>query len=282
MSAIAFHPPYDADGLLAFFSARAIPQVEWVEAGLYRRVMRLRHAGTEHLGWLEVRVEASELSLTLSESLQEVQPHLLQAVARVFDVNARPEAVGAVLGDLAADCPGLRLPGTFDPFELCVRAVLGQQITVKAARTLAQRLVRRFGHPVQTPFADLNLAFPSASTLAACAYNELAELGIIARRSQAIIALAQAFADDTLDFTGPIAPLLERLQAIPGIGPWTANYIVMRSCSDPDRWLPKDIVLLKALKLPRTEAGHKQAQSIATQWAPWRSYAVLHHWRKCA
>ena len=281
MPSLAFHPPYDADGLLAFFAARAIPQVEWIEAGLYRRVIRLQHEGTEHLGWLEVKTTSSELHITLSESLQVVQAQLLESVARVFDVNARPEAVLAVLGELAADCPGLRLPGTFDPFELCVRAVLGQQITVKAARTLAQRLVQRFGQTIQTPFSELNLAFPSASTLASCAYSELAELGIIARRSQAIIAIAQAFANGTLDFTGPREPLLERLQAIPGIGPWTANYMVMRGCSDPDRWLPKDIVLLNALNLPRTEAGHKQAQHIATQWAPWRSYAVLHHWRRC-
>lgn len=279
MHSLPFETPYDAPGLLAFFASRAIPQVESIQDGVYRRVVRLEMDATEHIGWIDVRHTPTELRFTMSESLAEVSQAVTHKVARVFDLQAQPQVINAALGDLARDCPGLRLPGAFDPFEISVRAVLGQQITVKAARTLAQRLVQRFGQTVKTPFAELDRAFPSANTLARAPASALGELGIISRRSSAIIELAGAFANHELNFEGPPDALVDRLCAISGIGPWTANYIVMRGCSHPDRWLPNDVVLLKALNLPRTAQGHQEAERLAQAWAPWRSYAVLHCWR---
>ena len=281
MQSLPFETPYDAPGLLAFFASRAIPQAESIQEGVYRRVVRLQMDATEHIGWIEVRHTPTELLLTMSDALADVSHAVTQMVGRVFDVHAQPQVINNALGDLASDCPGLRLPGAFDPFEISVRAVLGQQITVKAARTLAQRLVQRFGQTVPTPFAELDRAFPSANTLARAPASALGELGIISRRSQAIIELARAFAHDAWDFEGPPDVLVDRLCGIAGIGPWTANYIVMRGCSHPDRWLPKDVVLLKALNLPKTAQGHQEAERLAQAWAPWRSYAVLHCWRQC-
>lgn len=280
MQSLPFETPYDAPGLLAFFASRAIPQVESIQEDVYRRVVRLQIDATEHIGWIEVRHTSTALHLTMSDALADVSHAVMQRVGRVFDVHAQPQVINSALGDLASDCPGLRLPGAFDSFEISVRAVLGQQITVKAARTLAQRLVQRFGQKVHTPFAELDRAFPSAITLAHAPASALGEMGIISRRSQAIIELARIFANDELDFEGNPEGLVDRLCAISGIGPWTANYIVMRGCSHPDRWLPKDVVLLKALNLPKTSAGHQAAERVAQAWAPWRSYAVLHCWQQ--
>ena len=282
MQRLSFESPYDASGLLAFFATRAIPQVESIHEAMYRRVVRLHLHATEHIGWIEVKHTPQELQVTMGESLLEVSELVTDKVTQVFDVHAQPQQINTALGELSNDYPGLRLPGAFDPFEISVRAVLGQQITVKAARTLAQRLVMRFGQAVHTPFAELDRAFPSAELIANCQASELGELGIISRRSLAIIELARAFTAGDLNFAGDPDALVDQLCAIPGIGPWTANYIVMRACAHPDRWLPKDVVLLKALNLPKTTQGHRDAEHLAKAWAPWRSYAVLHCWRKCA
>lgn len=280
MHSLRVTPPYDFEGMLAFFAARAIPRVESIEDGVYRRVLRWGPA--QDLGWIEVRHAADAIEWRMSESLQHHREALMNKVAQVLDVQAQPAQINAVLKDLALDCLGLRLPGTFDPFEISVRAVLGQQITVKAARTLAQRLVQRFGSPIDTPFAELDRAFPSAHDMAGCKPSDFGELGIIARRSLAIVELARLFAHRALSVDDDPEDWVEQLCAIPGIGPWTANYIVMRACSHPDRWLAQDVVLLKALNLPKTQAGYRAAQAVAQQWAPWRSYAVLHLWRRSA
>jgi AraC family transcriptional regulator, regulatory protein of adaptative response / DNA-3-methyladenine glycosylase II len=187
--------------------------------------------------------------------------------------------VQSVLADLPGD-EGLRLPGSLDGFELAVRAVLGQQVTVAGARTLASRFVQRFGTEVLTPWPDINRAFPSPESLANVPIERIAELGIIRSRAGAILALAQAWPDLLPCLASPQTAdaLIARLVALPGIGPWTASYIAMRALSWPDIFLPNDVALLKAMKQLFNTQNQREADAVAQRWQPWRSYAVLHLW----
>jgi AraC family transcriptional regulator of adaptative response / DNA-3-methyladenine glycosylase II len=179
----------------------------------------------------------------------------------------------------------VRLPGAFDGFELAVRAVLGQQVTVKAARTLATRFVAAQGEAIASdvapPFDGLNYAFPTASKVAQLTQDDIAKHGIVSARANAIIAIAQKVVSGELDLS-PNASLEAAsvaLQSIKGIGPWTAHYIAMRALSWPDAFPPQDVALLNALDLPNTAKGQREADAIAEAWRPWRSYAVMHLWR---
>ena len=177
---------------------------------------------------------------------------------------------------------GLRVPGTVDGFELAVRAVLGQQITVAAARTLCRRLAERFGEPLATPHAGLSRLFPSAQTLAAAPGDALGALGIVKQRQVAIQALAQAVDSQglRLDASAELGPTLAALQALPGIGDWTAQYIAMRALAWPDAFPAGDIALQKALGVRRALQPAKAALAVARAWQPWRSYAVIRAWAK--
>jgi AraC family transcriptional regulator of adaptative response / DNA-3-methyladenine glycosylase II len=158
-----------------------------------------------------------------------------------------------------------------------VRGILGQQITVRAARTLASRVAQRFGAPLDTPFAGVVRVFPDAATLAECEPGEIAALGIVAQRARAIVAFARALAQGTL----PLAPgadseqAIERLRALPGVGAWTAHYIAMRALHWPDAFPPGDVGVLRALGVERAAAAEAHAQA----WRPWRAYAVMHLWK---
>jgi AraC family transcriptional regulator, regulatory protein of adaptative response / DNA-3-methyladenine glycosylase II len=200
-------------------------------------------------------------------------------------LHADPVEISAALGTLAKNANGVRLPGAFDGFELAVRAVLGQQVTVKAARTLATRFVAVHGEAIAfdiaPPFDDLHHAFPTAAKVAALTQDDIAKLGIVSARANAIIAIAQKVANGELDLS-PNASLeaaSESLQSIKGIGPWTAHYIAMRALSWPDAFPPQDVALLNALDLPNTARGQREADAMAEAWRPWRSYAVMHLWR---
>ena len=283
---LAYRPPYDWAHLLAFFAKRAIPGVEDVTATTYRRVVRFaptQGGAAAVTGWIEVdhRPERHALRLRLPDTLAVALQPLLVRCKRVFDTAAEPDLIAAALGPLAADAPGVRLPGAFDGFELALRAILGQQVTVQAARTLATRFVDAFGEAAATPFAALSRAFPQPARVARLARDDIARLGIVGARADAMIALARAVDDGTLTLVEGADPeaTVRALCAVRGIGPWTAHYIAMRALAWPDAWPPKDVALLNALALANTGAGQRTADALAAAWRPWRSYAVLHLWR---
>jgi AraC family transcriptional regulator, regulatory protein of adaptative response / DNA-3-methyladenine glycosylase II len=282
---LPYRPPYDWARLLAFFEMRAIPGVESVAGGVYRRVIRIDgDAYNTKADWLEVShlPKRNALQLRFSSKLASSTQAVLSRTKQVFDVAADPQEIALALGDLAAGAHGLRLPGAFDGFELAMRAILGQQVTVKAARTLATRFVDAFGAPIATPFVDLTRTFPLASKVATLTRDDIGRLGIVGARAEAMIAIAGAVASKALVLTGGAEPMqaIASLCAIKGIGPWTAHYIAMRALAWPDAWPPQDVALLNAMNLPNTAKGQREADVIAEAWRPWRSYAVLHTWRK--
>lgn len=278
---LPYRPPYAWEPLLAFLAARAIPGVEAVADGTYLRTVRFGEAD----GWLAVRPApgASDASLELSLHLApgaELGLHLLDTVERVrmqFDLEADPLRIAAQLGQdprlapLLARCPGLRVPGGFNGFELAVRAILGQQVSVKGATTLSGRLVQHFGRPLSQlgprP-AQLTHLFPTPDALAAA---ELTQIGIPKARAAALRGLAQAVASGALvlSSSAEVAPTVTQLLALPGVGPWTAQYIAMRVLRDPDAFPATDLVLRRLLR-----GGEPDAEP----WRPWRAYAALYLW----
>jgi AraC family transcriptional regulator of adaptative response / DNA-3-methyladenine glycosylase II len=287
---LAFRPPYAVQALLQFLADRAIPGVEVVDLDQQRisRSLRLLHRGQILRGHLVVQfdAQASQLRLSPSASLWPASASLLPLVRRWLDLDAEPSGIDARMGALATAEPGLRLPGCVDRFELAVRAVLGQQVTVAAARTLAARLVQRFGEalvePAQAP--GLNRLFPSPASLADLEPSQIAELGIIRQRAQALIALAEAW--PRLRFAlgqGEVDEARKELLALPGIGPWTADYMLMRGWSWPDAFPTGDIVLRRALSPdPAQPLTAAQTLAAAEPYRPYRSYAVLRLWRNAA
>ena len=202
----------------------------------------------------------------------------------MLDLDADPAAINAVLHASFPNGDGLRVPGAFDGFELAVRAVLGQQITVAAARTLGQRLVERLGEPIDTPWPQLNRLFPTAATLAVADGDTLGQLGIVRQRQAAIVALARAVDSGGLalhagaDVTSTTAALC----ALPGIGDWTAQYIAMRVLRWPDAFPAGDVALHKALGVQGQKSPARAATAASEPWRPWRSYAVLRAWAALA
>jgi AraC family transcriptional regulator, regulatory protein of adaptative response / DNA-3-methyladenine glycosylase II len=276
---LAFRPPLDWRALIDFFAARTIAGVDDVSGDAYRRTLRISVRGAEHMGWIEVRPVACKhtVQVAVAASFANVLPAVLARTKRVFDLACDPGQVQAALGDLAAANPGLRLPGAFDAFELAVRAVLGQQITVRAARTLAGRFAERFGTPIDTPFDGLTRLFPAPATVATLPYGDIAALGIIATRAKTILALAQGFASGTvvLEPGGDADASIERLRALPGIGDWTAQYMAMRALAWPDAFPHTDYGVMKALG----EKNPRCVLAMAEAWRPWRAYAVMHLWQ---
>jgi AraC family transcriptional regulator of adaptative response / DNA-3-methyladenine glycosylase II len=280
--------PFDFDALLNFLSARAIDGVENVDHRVYRRTLRYTLAdGKSVAGWIEVKPAAvapaparanapAGVEARIDARLSPAIARALAACKHAFDLDCRPDEVALSLGELARDHPGLRLPGAFDGFELGVRAILGQQITVKAARTLAARFVAAFGDPIDTPFAAVTRLFPTPSTAAALTPADIAPLGIVAQRARAIVALAQAVQRGLVLAPGAeVEATIAALRGIGGIGAWTAHYIAMRALHWPDAFPPGDVALLKALGESRPAPATRRAEA----WRPWRSYAVMHLWK---
>ena len=272
---LAYRPPYDWDAMLAFLARRAIAGVEAVEGNAYLRTVRLKSA----VGWIRVfpSKRRHALRVEVSASLAKTLPALLSRIKHLFDLACHPDEIAAVLGPLAADHPGLRLPGAIDGFEVAVRAILGQQVTVRAASTIAGRFAAAFGTPVATPYAALNALFPTPETVAALEPADIARHGIIAARARAIAALARAVASGKLilepaaDVEATVAALAE----LPGVGPWTAQYIAMRALAWPDAFPHPDVAVLKALREKRAGRALERAEA----WRPWRAYAVIHLWK---
>jgi len=283
---LGYRPPYRFEEMLDFLALRAIPGVECVRDGAYLRTLRLPGPDGPVLGWLQVRHDENRhrLDVTLSPSLLPVVPEALARVRHLFDLGCQPEAVLAGLQSMNALRPGLavagrRVPGCIEPFEMAVRAVLGQQITVKAARTLAARVTEAFGTAVDTGVDGLSHVFPTPAEILALEgliEGHLGPLGVIGSRARTIRALAGALSNGTLDLSAEADPetQMTRLLALPGIGSWTAQYIAMRALGWPDAFLETDAGVKKALA-PRTA---KEMLQLAEAWRPWRSYAVLNLW----
>jgi len=276
---LAYRPPYDWDAMRDFLARRAVAGVESVEGRRYLRTVRIERAGKAVTGWIAVAPSRKPraLSVTASASLAGVLPAVLGRAKHLFDLACHPDDIAAGLGPLAEAHPGLRLPGAFDGFEIAVRAILGQQVTVKAASVIAGRFVARFGEPVETPHAALTRLFPAPERIAALDPSEVAATGIIAARARAIVALAAELAAGhlTLDPSAEVDATLAALEEIPGIGPWTAQYIAMRALAWPDAFPHPDVAVLKAMK----ETHARSAARLAERWRPWRAYAVLHLWK---
>jgi AraC family transcriptional regulator of adaptative response / DNA-3-methyladenine glycosylase II len=278
---LAYRPPLDWAHLTGFLAARSVAGVEQVEKQTYRRTLCIDDGPVQtrqHLGWIEVRCHKTKsvLSVRVAASLGKVLPQVLARVKRVFDLACQPQDIVAALGAWARPHAGLRLPGAFDGFELAVRAVLGQQITVRAATTLAGRFAGAFGATVASPYPALQRAFPSAHAIAECSIDDIARLGIIATRARTIRALAQGIATGqlTLAPTVNVDETLTTLKAMPGIGDWTAQYIAMRALAWPDAFPHTDYGVMKAMN----ETNTKRVLARAEAWRPWRAYAVMHLW----
>ena len=290
---LGYRPPYDVAAMLAFMETRRINTVETIEinaiesiaARAYRycarRTFSIEIAGKKHIGWLQMRFDETrhQLVLTVSDSLRAALPVVIRRVRAAFDLDADPAAINAALH---ADFPtgdGLRVPGALDGFELAVRAVLGQQITVAGARTLAQRLVDQFGEPIATPWPELTRLFPSPAALAAATSDEMGQLGIVRQRQAAIVGLAKAVTSGLqLQGGADVAATVEALKAISGIGDWTAQYIAMRALRWPDAFPSGDVALHKILGVQGLKAPARLAETASQPWKPWRSYAVIRTW----
>ena len=197
-------------------------------------------------------------------------------VKRLFDLDADPAAIATSLGPLAAQRPGLRVPGAVDGFELAVRAILGQQVSVRAASTLASRLAAGFGEPLETPYPLLCRLTPTAERIAAATLEDLTRLGLTGARAASLLALARAVAEDGLSLEpgGDVEAKMAFLKALPGVGEWTAQYIAMRALRWPDAFPASDLVLMRALGA----AKPADALAAAEAWRPWRAYAAMHLW----
>jgi AraC family transcriptional regulator of adaptative response / DNA-3-methyladenine glycosylase II len=272
---VAYRPPLDWEALLAFLAARAVRGVEAVNGHRYLRTV----AFGKRRGWIAVEPSQKKqaLRVELSASLIPAILPTLARVKRLFDLAAEPRQIAAHLGRLAATRPGLRVPGAFDGFELAVRAILGQQISVKAATTLAGRFAAAFGEPIETPFETLTHLSPTAARLAAASPSEIVLLGIVAGRASSVLALAKTVAAGTTVLEPGVDPgaTMARLKELPGIGQWTAQYVAMRALAWPDAFPHTDLGIRKALG----ENNSKRVLQLAEAWRPWRAYATMHLWR---
>ncbi|MBT9594583.1 MAG: helix-turn-helix domain-containing protein [Vitreoscilla sp.] len=276
---LPWRPPYDAQAMLAFLSARPLPGVEAVEGDTWRRTLRLGTRGHVHTGWLALRfdIERGEARATLSPSLAPVLGGVAERLRHLLDLNADPELIAQRLASLPFPArAGLRQPGCVDGFETTVRIILGQQVTVAAACTLAGRLVARFGAPCATPFAGLTHMFPTPEVLAGADPASIGTLGIVRSRVGAIQALARAVAEGRVRLSPaePVQPTLDALRELPGIGAWTTELVALRVLAWPDAFPASDIGVLRALGAASPAAALGQAEA----WRPWRSYAVMQLW----
>jgi AraC family transcriptional regulator of adaptative response / DNA-3-methyladenine glycosylase II len=279
---LAYRPPYDWAGVSAFLGARAIAGVEALEEGRYRRTARIAQDGKDHLGWIEVSPapKKAALHVAVSASLARVLPPVLSRVKSLMDLACNPAEVAGALGALARARPGLRVPGAFDGFEIAVRAILGQQVSVAAARTVAGRFAAALGEPLETPFGALATVFPDAARVADATPARIARLGMPGARARCVLALARTVADGTLELmpNADLEATLERLRALPGVGEWTAQYIAMRALAWPDAYPHTDYGVMKALDTKDA----RRALEAGDAWRPWRAYAVMHLWNSLA
>ena len=283
---LGYRPPYDVAAMLAFMGERSINAIELIAIDDHQpcatRTFGIESGGKTHAGWLRAHFDEprSQLVLQVSDSLCEVLPLVIRRVRALFDLDADPAAINNVLHASFPGGDGLRVPGALDGYELAVRAVLGQQVTVAAARTLAQRLVDRFGEPIETPWPQLTRLFPAPAVLATASSDALGQLGIVRQRQAAINGIARGVAEKRLQLHGgaDVNATIAQLKALPGIGDWTAQYIALRALNWPDAFPAGDVALHKMLGVQKRKAPAREAEKISLAWKPWRSYAVIRAW----
>lgn len=272
--ALPYRPPYDWPALIAFLSARATPGVEAVSADAYRRTVAINGEA----GVVEVRRVDGSATVELWAPGSSLETPIIDRVRHLLDLDSDPAMVAAhfagdsLLAPRLAAHPGIRVPGAWDGFELAVRAILGQQVSVRAATTLAGRVAQAFGTPLPAE-GELSRLFPSADRLMDA---HLEPCGVMPSRAASIRALARAVVEGRIEFeAGHPRASAEALMAVPGIGPWTASYIAMRALGDRDAFPAGDLVLRKA-------AGGCTARALDERsrvWRPWRAYAVMLLWQ---
>jgi AraC family transcriptional regulator of adaptative response / DNA-3-methyladenine glycosylase II len=280
---LPYRPPYDWKTMVQFLEARAITGLEVVTDKTYSRVIECG----DTIGSIKVSNQPVDSALRVLVRCAKLNllPVVIARVRRMFDLGAEPAAIGAalctdpILAPLVADRPGLRVPGGWDGFEIAVRAVLGQQITVKAATQLAGRVVAALGEPVDDhiEISGLTHAFPRPDKFTA---GVLTNLGITNARSAAIIGLASAVRADPriFDPRGDLAGTISRLRQYPGVGEWTAQYIALRALGESDAFLADDIGLQRKFAAYHPRAAAPALIARAQRWRPWRAYAMLHLW----
>jgi AraC family transcriptional regulator of adaptative response / DNA-3-methyladenine glycosylase II len=281
---LAYRPPYDWDAMLAFLRHRAIPGIEAVSGNVYRRTIAI---GGDS-GVISVApADKNRIDVSLRFPNMAALPRIIARVRRVFDLSADPDAIGAhlaldpVLAPLVSARPGLRVPGAWDGFELAVRAIFGQQITVSAATKLLGRLVEQHGAPLPSTIKDgegLTHLFPSPALIVDA---DLATLGMPAARAKAVTSLAAVISADLSMFSrgASLEEAIVKLRSLPGIGEWTAQYIAMRELREPDAFPAADIGLMRALAgADGRRPSPAELLSRAEAWRPWRAYAALHLW----
>lgn len=280
---LQYRPPFDWAAMLSYLQGRAIPGVEWVTADSYARSLLLD--GEPAFLHVQFLPDTHQVLVRLHSSRLQALPFVLERVRVMFDLKAVSADVDAHLAldprlqPLVAACPGTRVPVAWDGFEVAVRAILGQQVSVKAATTLVARLAAAYGRPCVAPAGlPLTHVFPEPAVLAEATLDGL---GITARRIAAIQSLARAVQAGELRFDGSMATadFVARIQQIPGIGPWTAQYIALRALNDADAFPHADLILLRAAALPGETLDPAALLALAERWRPWRAYAVLLLWR---
>jgi len=279
---LAYRPPYDWEQVRDFLAARAVPGLELVDEHGYARtvttgrqyaVICIRPAQGDSL---ELSVRGAELGSLMQ---------LVSAAKRVFDVAADPALISAafqsdrLVGPLVKRRPGLRIPGTWSGFECAVRAIVGRQISVAAARTFMARLVAKAGRRIPANAAGLTHLFPTASEIA---MSDLDGLGLTAARTAALKTLARAVAMGEVDFDDTTENLAAALTALPGIGDWTAQYVALRALGEPDAFPASDVVLRKMASRGDSPLTERALRAKADAWRPWRGYAAMHLWRASA
>ncbi len=277
---LVYRAPFDWPALLSFLAPRTIEGVEQVTDGVYERTVAIGG----HRGWLRVGParRGPALTVELSSSLTPVLQPVLARLRDLFDLHARPDVIDAQLGespplaDLVRRRPGLRVPGAFDGFELAWRAVLGQQVSVRGASTLAGRFAAAFGEPLDTPLVGLRLASPAPRRVARATVARIAKLALPRARAASVRAVSELVAREPklLEPGRSVEATTEQLRALPGIGPWTAEYVAMRALRWPDAFPESDLGLKHALG----ERSPQRIRAIAEPWRPWRAYAAMHLW----
>ncbi|MBS0578834.1 MAG: DNA-3-methyladenine glycosylase 2 family protein [Proteobacteria bacterium] len=280
MVRLGFRAPYDWAHILDFLATRAVPGVERADArGYARTVVSARGYGAI---CVDLPAGTSALVMRLTGAACADRRNLSATARRVFDLSADPARIrsrltrDSLLGPLVRERPGLRIPGVWEPFECAVRAVLGQQVSVAAGRTFAARLVVRAGTRIPGGVDGLTHAFPTPEQLAAAT---LEGIGLTATRAATLRALARATLDGTVDFSRPASQLRSALATVPGIGPWTVEYVLLRALGEADALPEADLVLRRMAAPDSTALTGRQLAERSNRWRPWRGYAVMHLWR---
>lgn len=282
---LPFTEPFGWPAMLAFLGPRAFPGIEAVSASHYRRVLLE--------GGVPVIITATRASrhpfvtLAVNTSAKSVPPIVIERAVRFFDLRNDPKTLkrhlsrDRVLRRALSFRPGIRIPGAWSAFELAVRAIIGQQVSVKAATTFAARLVATYGAPLAAgtdPAGEMVRTFPSPTTLARA---DLTSIGLIRTRAKWISALASVMVDapDFFDRLGPLDRAIKELTRLPGIGAWTAHYIAMRALREPDAFPTGDLGLMRAYgQLAGGVVTARELDAVAERWRPWRAYAAMHLW----